>query len=317
MQLYARITNPLVVKDRAELVKKISEFSVEYAELYNRSKKIDEEYSKKHEDAIKAFNDFVIQNSQSPNRKSRQELYEDPEFIKVFEAEDNIVDEWQEVNRENDLKAKSALTKALRDNDFDGVILENDVGSFGRSTEAYIALDNTQVKSATSNIGTFDKTEGDIRYSIPRNARNLSHTEIFDLVEKGEMTSEEGFEVLREKYGTMKPGEKQKVDAKFPEKISKLKDVSQYARTVAESGHLDDGMSDRQRREILKGGMTYQVISDKSAMKKADNAVMTDFEGAVRKWQDIINSGKLMNKYDIALGEKTVQIYTAKCIWAT
>lgn len=147
----------------------------------------------------------------------------------------------------------------------------------------------------------------DVQYSIPRNARDLSHTEIFDLVEKGEMTSEEGFTVLREKYGTMKPGEKPKVDAKFPEKISATKDVMQYTRTAAESGHLDEGMSDTQRREILKGGMTYQVISDKPAIAKADEAIKEDFAGAVQKWADIVNSGKLMSKWDIALGERLLQ----------
>ena len=62
-------------------------------------------------------------------------------------------------------KAKEALTKALESNGYDGVILENDAGSFGRSTDAYIALHPEQIKSATNNIGTFDESNPDIRYS--------------------------------------------------------------------------------------------------------------------------------------------------------
>ncbi len=622
MQLYAKMANPLIVKDRTEIVKRICELSSEYTELYNKSKEIDKEYSKKHEDAIKAFNDFIIQNSQSPNRKSRQELYEDPEFIKVFEAEDNIVDEWQEVNRENDLKAKEALTRALKENGFDGVILENDVGSFGRSTEAYIVLDNTQVKSATDNIGTFDKTEGDIQYSladgtpspelenaierlnndenvsneelesipqieklldevakrpetytidtperktirkkvlkkllslgsaqvdnkgkivyngvvkkerradiviglsaagkssvfvdplsyiyssrvidsdmakeqlpefdngiganavhresqdiiddllelatykgenivwpvvggnnpqstikkieylkdngysvylhlnelsnnkavarslnryieterfippaiikkygdtptknfntiinmeglvdgyshysndvargeepklievsenvrefderrselgeaqkekkrtiktteykqvkadptdgpayslpkaqysIPDIAKGKSNTELEALVKDGTITLDDAFEELVAQHGIIKPGERAKVDVTMPNKISKKQNVMRFVRTAAESGHLDEGMRDDQRKELLKGAMTYQVISDKAAVQKADDSVRDDFAGAVQKWQDIINSGKQMTKFDIALGERLLQ----------
>ena len=41
----------------------------------------------------------------------------------------------------------------------------NDAGSFGRSTDAYIALHPEQIKSATDNIGAFDESNPDIRYS--------------------------------------------------------------------------------------------------------------------------------------------------------
>ena len=45
-----------------------------------------------------------------------QELYNDSEFQRLFDAEDQVVDEWQKANRENDLKAKKALTSALKNN---------------------------------------------------------------------------------------------------------------------------------------------------------------------------------------------------------
>ena len=173
MQLYARMFNPLVVNDRADLVRRVSELSPEYGKYHEKSKEIDREYSKRAKDAEDAFYDFIKRNAESPNRKSRQELYADEEFIKLFDAEDNIVEEWVEKNRENDRKAKEAMTKALRDKGFDGVILKIDEGSRGRSTEAYIVLDAEQVKSATyledlsgptDNIGTFDRGQKDIRY---------------------------------------------------------------------------------------------------------------------------------------------------------
>ena len=147
MALYARIINPLVVQDRAQLVQKAKELSPKYAELYDKSKEIDNFYSEKLE-ATEAKDDL--------------------------DAADDIIDEWQKVNRENDAKAKEALTKALKDNEYDGVILKSDTGSFGRSTEAYIVLDNTQVKSATDNIGTFDGNSGNINYSLSNDGDRVS-----------------------------------------------------------------------------------------------------------------------------------------------
>lgn len=63
-------------------------------------------------------------------------------------------------------KAKSLIDDYFRSSNYDGVIVNNDVGSFGRSTKTYIAFENTQVKSATNNIGTFDGKNPDIRYAI-------------------------------------------------------------------------------------------------------------------------------------------------------
>lgn len=61
------------------------------------------------------------------------------------------------------------------------------------------------------------------------------------------------------------------------------------------AGHLDQGMSERQQKELLNGAMSYQVISDKDALAKADTTIKEDFPAAVSHWQDIINSGTLIN----------------------
>ena len=147
MALYASIKNPLVVANRAELVQRLSALSSKYSELYERSKSIDKEYKAKVEKAVKAFNDFVIKNSQSENRKTRQELYEDAEFLKLFDAEDNLIDEWTNEASKNDLLMKNEIVRALKSEGYDGVVLREDSGSFGRMTDAYIALNASQVKS--------------------------------------------------------------------------------------------------------------------------------------------------------------------------
>ena len=166
MALYARITNPLQVENRTELTKLIRGMSPEYDSLIKQYDALNSEYKAKTDEAITAFKQYLIDWRRSnPNADSRA-LYEVQEFNALYEAEDKLVDEWTKKADSLSVKAKEAMTKALRDNGYDGVFLKNDEGSFGRKTEAYIALDPTQVKSATDNIGTFDRNNPDIRYEL-------------------------------------------------------------------------------------------------------------------------------------------------------
>ena len=166
MALYARITNPLQVENRTELTKLIRGMSPEYDSLIKQYDALNSEYKAKTDEAITAFKQYLIDWRRSnPNADSRA-LYEVQEFNALYEAEDKLVDEWTKKADSLSVKAKEAMTKALRDNGYDGVFLKNDEGSFGRKTEAYIALDPTQVKSATDNIGTFDRNNPDIRYQL-------------------------------------------------------------------------------------------------------------------------------------------------------
>lgn len=165
MALYARIENPLRVKNRSELLKAMQSMSSEYAEIINRHEALDREYKEKTQSAMREFKNYMIEwRADNPGVDSRA-LYDDAKFNELFEAEDTLASEWTEKADMLSTKAKEALTKALESNGYDGVILERDDGSFGRSTDAYIALRPEQVKSATDNIGTFDSSNPDIRYS--------------------------------------------------------------------------------------------------------------------------------------------------------
>ena len=163
MELYADIRNPMRVRDRTELVSKLRELSVDYARLKDESAQIDKEYGAKFEEAKNAFKSFLIQwrknNPDAPPRVA----YDADGFDAAFNAEDNVVKEWTRAKDELALRAKTSITQALRDNGYDGVILENDKGSWGRSTDAYIALDANQVKNTTNKTPTADP---DIRYSL-------------------------------------------------------------------------------------------------------------------------------------------------------
>ena len=170
MELYANIRNPLRVRDRAELVARLRELSGTYAELKDQSGKIDKEYGAKFAEAKDAFKNFLLQwRKENPDAPSRA-AYDAEGFDAAFDAEDNVVKEWTQKKDELALRAKEAITDALRKNGYDGVILESDRGSWGRSTDAYIALDANQVKNVTNQNPTED---ADIRYS----ARDYGLTE--------------------------------------------------------------------------------------------------------------------------------------------
>lgn len=174
MALYANITNPLHAENRADLVRQLRRLSPEYDRLKTESGKLDAEYGKKHEAAKKAFVDFLMQWRRDNPTASRSAIYDDPEFNAVYDAEDNVVTEWQERQTDLDTQAKKAITEALRKNGYDGVILARDAGSFGRSTDAYIALDANQVK----NLDNKSPTENpDIRYSVSEEAEPASSAE--------------------------------------------------------------------------------------------------------------------------------------------
>ncbi len=163
MELYANIKNPLQVRDRSELVFRLAKMSPEYEALKAKSDVVDKEYSRKFEKAKKDFVDFIAEwRRQNPNA-SRSALYEVDGFNRVFDAEDNIVEEWGKVKDELALQAKETITAALRNNGYDGVIISEDSGSFGRTTDAYIALDANQVKRTDNLNPTGDP---DIRYQL-------------------------------------------------------------------------------------------------------------------------------------------------------
>lgn len=172
MELYADIRNPLRVRDRTELVSKLRELSVDYARLKDESAQINKEYGAKFEEAKNAFKSFLIQwrknNPDAPPRAA----YDADGFDAAFNAEDNVVKEWTRAKDELALRAKTSITQALRDNGYDGVILENDKGSWGCSTDAYIALDANQVKNTTNKTPTADP---DIRYQQRDNLKEKYH----------------------------------------------------------------------------------------------------------------------------------------------
>ena len=176
LPLYAKAENLIEASDRNDLVSKIRRMSAKYSELYDDRKTLDIEYKKLIEDAEKAeFAYIKIWREQNPTAL-RTAIYEDAKFNELQDNEEKVIQEWERKGNNIDSKMKEEITRALRANGYDGVHLLKDRGSFGRSVETYILLDNNQVKSAdpvtyddNGNIiplsQRFDSNKDDIRYS--------------------------------------------------------------------------------------------------------------------------------------------------------
>lgn len=239
MQLYANIQNPLRVDNREQLVQSLARMSEEYASLKAESGNIDKEYGAKFEKAKRAFVDFLTRwRKENPDAPARA-AYNAEGFDAAFNAEDEVVEEWTRKKDEIAVLAKKAITNALRANGYDGVFLENDKGSWGRSTEAYIALDANQVKNVDNQNPT---TDPDIRFSVreakitdrellanalettAQNAEERRILKWYREVAKSLTEHEQLLENMRQQLADHKSGEK----ALSPGKVKDLEDYTEY-----------------------------------------------------------------------------------------
>lgn len=183
MELYANITNPLYASNREALTYSLLELSDEYAAIKAEIDILDATYQEKFEQAKQGLVDFMTEwRSKNPGA-SRRALYDVPEFNTLYEAEDAVVEEWSQKADQLSARAKDAITTALRNAGYDGVILSTDTGSFGRSTDAYIALDPEQVKNISNKRPT---SSSDIRYSL-REQGTLRAADIQALYEENQL----------------------------------------------------------------------------------------------------------------------------------
>mgnify|MGYP004456641297 CR=1 FL=1 len=84
------------------------------------------------------------------------------EQFEDFDNRESIENRLQEISNMSDSsEADNALRSFLKELGYDGIVYEN---GFEASGESYIAFDPTQIKSV-DNLGTFDKSNGDIRFS--------------------------------------------------------------------------------------------------------------------------------------------------------
>lgn len=152
----------------------------------------------------------------------------------------------------------------------------------------WVAFDNTQIKSATDNIGTFDGRNADIRYSL---------------------SAREQMDAMVEEYGAIPKGEHPKAEVEVPQKTSKNRKVRRFVRTVLESGHLNAEMVEDVNQAIVKEALSYVPTTNEQAVQRAKNTLSSyGTERAIGVFLSDMEN-KAPTEDGFALGE--VLLYTA------
>ena len=167
MALYGDMKKPLHFKDRAEAKAWYSEHIDGYKGLTEKLNKLDEEYQSKYDAQETANDEYYEQNYEAY-------VADDAEVTqKILENEDkldDILEQWKETTDTIRGELRELLNGYFIENDsgYDGIILDFDFEgrSKGGKVKSYIFFKNTQLKSATDNVGLFDRRNPDIRYSL-------------------------------------------------------------------------------------------------------------------------------------------------------
>ncbi len=165
MALYGDMKKPLHFKDRAEANAWYSEHIDGYKGLEEKLNKIDEEYQSKY-DAQEAANDEYYECNYEAYVSDDAEVTQT--ILKNEDKLDDILEQWKEDTETIRGELRELLNGYFIENDsgYDGIILDFDGSRKGENIKSYIFFKNTQIKSATDNIGLFDKKNPDIRYSL-------------------------------------------------------------------------------------------------------------------------------------------------------
>jgi DNA repair protein RadC len=165
MPLYSSIKNPLYFRNR-DLAKSYFEMAIPgYRNLVEQIEKNDKIYNKQFDEVSKAESKGL-----SKIRESGNYTFPSKEWSAIVKDShknsEAILDKWSQENDLLSMEAKSLLDQFIEKSEYDGVVLRQDDGSWGRKTDSIISINPTQIKSATGNQGTFDAQNPNINFKI-------------------------------------------------------------------------------------------------------------------------------------------------------
>ncbi|MBQ2135458.1 MAG: hypothetical protein II201_01070, partial [Clostridia bacterium] len=105
-----------------------------------------------------------------------------------------------------------------------------------------------------------------------------------------------------EKFGSLPQGENAKNSIQVPEAVTNDKPTERFIRTIIETDTLKENALKNIGEKVLLGDFSYEVISDDSAIKKADNAIKNGT--AESAWENTVEHSAKIGKNQIAIGEK-------------
>ena len=280
MELYANIKNPLVATTREDLKWKMQRISDDYEKISQEEQKLNFDYRMKYEAAGKEFQEYVAEWRKKNPNASRQDIYQDEKFQEKFDAEDRIAEEWEEAAANFALRAKEVITKMLENKGYDGIILKEDKGSFGRKTDAYIALHPEQVKRI-DNLNPTDDT--DIRFSIREEAYDALVEENEALKEANEALSRQ-FEITKD--AVHDPVSAKKAVRKWLKAHDSEYDVDDFTEKFVALADYVANAGDRVDFQKVMGALqklAYDALSESKVLNTDLSDAYKDFKNEVRK----------------------------------
>ena len=134
-----------------------------------------------------------------------------------------------------DLVAAVELFNSINGTDYDGIDLPTET----------VMFQSEKIKSATNNIGTFERQNPDIRYSV---------------------STKELLRQQAEQYGEMKKGEKPRRDVTIPKRTTPKTKVGQTIRTIAEAPVTPERDVPTVEELVANGEFDYSPYGDEAAL---------------------------------------------------
>lgn len=303
MELYANIKNPLEATDREDLKEKFKKISAEYVAITEEEEKTNAEYKQKFEKAKQNLETYMSEWRKEHPEASRRDIFEDVEYMKRREMESKALSEWENANAEVENKAKEIITEMLEENGYDGVILKADRGSFGRKTDAYIALHPEQVKRV-DNLNPTEDT--DIRLSIREEAYDA-------LVEENEALKEAN-EALRRQFEITKdavhdPVSAKKAVRKWLKAHDSEYDVDDFTEKFVALADYVANAGDKVDFQKVMGALqklAYDALSESKVLNTDLSDAYKDFKNDVRKTKIKVTED-MAEEFDYYGGYNTVR----------
>lgn len=170
-------------------------------------------------------------------------------------------------------------------------------------------------KAQSVNTQDMQKTKNDTqKFSVP------DFGTLYEAVNSGTVSREDFVQMMNEqmhryveKNGAIPKGENPAREINVPKKTMGPGKVRRFVRTILEtdSGKVPDEMVPYIEGEIVEGNLSYNPISDKSAMKEAQRTV--DMGTAETEWENAVKgNNNHFKKKDIAVGEALLQQYAER-----
>lgn len=197
-------------------------------------------------------------------------------------TKDYPLKEWvEDIKRGADGWATQVPTKARKimlDMGYDGI---KDTGGkmLGDTNHTvWVALEPTQIKSATGNRGTFDASKKDIRYAVDEESQGSgTFGEMLDMGFEGDSEAKSRYDELIDRYGRIDAGMEPRVDVAVPKQTNDWDKTRKFTRTVLESENISEEAKERIKdsvaSDVQSGKFVYNPISNKELQKKANQRI--------------------------------------------